>query len=345
MISVHTIALPIIGSDLQTDKDVWFGDCCIVPSKKPNSVFKKMISISRKKYGDKIERKQKDSPFLLMKIEGETSHILELAKEKGELVLDVIRFYLGSFYFDFGPYDKRRRLGLSGAFVDGAKQYIYWFKGDDITPETFVGTSQSIDIYGTFILDKEVYEEMKKNGADIIMKHLQCAILPDASEVSTRLYRAIRWFSKGTRSLDISDSFLCYVIALEALLSKGSTAKEMYASYVSALVSRNTDSKNMIFPGFLSPVFNRMEKNLVQKLRNAERLEQRFRILEEEIKELFKLRNQIAHGGTFDLQEYIADLLNLETLTKNAILSFVLLNPVTFKDFRDWQNSFLSFPA
>lgn len=345
MIGPHTIALPIIGLDLQTDTDVWFGDCCVVPGKKRNSIFKKMINLSGKKYGDKIERKQKDSPFLLLKMEGETKYVVESAKERGEIVLDVIRFYLGSFYFDFGPYDKRRRIGISGAFTDGAKQYIYWFKGDNISSETFVGTSQSIDIYGNFTLDKGIYEEMKKNGINIIMPHLQSAILPDASEISKRLYRAIRWFSKGTRASDISDSFLCYVIALEALLSKGSTSKETYASYVSALVSRNTDTQNMIYPGFLSPVYNRLEKGLVQKLRNVERIKQRFEILEAEIKYLFKLRNQIAHGGIFDLQEYIVDLLNLETLTKNAILSFVLLNPVTFKDFRNWHNSFLNFSA
>jgi hypothetical protein len=164
------------------------------------------------------------------------------------------------------------------------------------------------------------------------INYLLCSLEPGKrTDTAGRLLRAINWFGKASTTSSVAESFLLYAVAAESLLSEGHTPKETYAKRIAALITRH--DIEVIYPwgGYLSSGFRK-------KLDDASSKNDRVTIINDRVIELFTYRNDVAHGMVLEDEIDPINLLDLETLARNSILSFVDGGWDTLGQFKTWMN-------
>lgn len=270
--------------------------------------------------------------FFVVEYKGHAARAIEESIDICFEALSILRLFLSSYYLDI--YRRQAvplRMSISGTTASIDRSNSLYVKSSLPIDQQIPGTSMQFIHYESYKLNKEKLEFMQKIGIQLINSKFQSSGQSVSMSIPRRLNRSISWFSKGTTALSLAESFLFYAIAVESLFSEGRTSQETYSLWISTLVTR--DELVNIFPisGFISTDFGR-------ELDEAPSISDRFEIINRRANTLFDYRNQIAHGSVFHDEIAIVNLMDFETIIRNAILSFVIDEWESLGVFTDWVN-------
>jgi hypothetical protein len=284
-------------------------------------------------YEERIADLGRVPAFFKVILTGHTGRANQTGKEEAELALNVLRLFVGSYYWNFHRSPSRPIcMGISGTLpAFGRHSSVFHVYRDRPTQEQLLGGSEEYGGRRDIELNHETVEDLRKD----FLPHINQLLRSLGSETETRedvarrLPRVINWFGKASTTNSIAESFLMYAISLEGLLSEGRTPKEEYARRVAALLTRNGAKGLYPFIGYLSSPF-------VGRLRQASSRSERFTIVKDRVVELFGYRNDIAHGRVLEDEIEASNLLDMESLIRNSILSFLDGGWNTLKGFKAW---------
>lgn|GEM_PF-3011404 len=327
------VLVPIEGLEANFSEDVEIARCRL-SSNSPRSQLMLAISQARERVHRNEESPvpaEQASAYFSVAVQSHFGRALKRAGAEVELALNVIRLYRASFYFDIHNRSVPRQMGIVGTRHEGRYGSMYVLRGGHPVEDQSPGFQESFRHVDSYEINNAVIKSMRAHGLDRINKLLTTAASGGGGETSRSLLRAIDWFGKATTAMSMAESFLMYVISIEALLSRGDrTPKESYAERIAALVTRQDDV--VVFPvdGYLSRPFSQTLKSA------ANQSARRARVYDRAVK-LFGIRNDIAHGAKVEAEIDTVDLLDCETLIRNAILSFVDGGWDTLADFKKWM--------
>lgn len=320
-IQSYTVYIPISGLKIEGNSSIQVGQLTL----RRNTEDSEMSRVIQRAESV-IEPVRKAPAFAKLRVHAHPRHAKERAKEITEGALDVLRLYFGSHYYDI--YVDSRSMGITGTLPGQGLVQVFAVEDEKPLEDQRPGSLATRDVQMPYSVSVRLVEEMERLGLSrfnaLLEEVEECK--PNSAEL--RLYRALRWFAKGTTASKIADSYMMYAIAAEALLSEGRTTKEAYARWIASLVIREGNS---IYPfgGGLSTSFHK-------RLKSAEVLSERFNVVREHVIQLFGYRNKIAHGQILDQDIDPLNLLDFETLVRNSILSFLIADWKKFRDFKQW---------
>ncbi len=276
---------------------------------------------------------ERASAYAELEARGHSARADQNAKHEARLALDVLRLFVGSYYFDIHRRPRvPLKMGLLGTVYTGQQSHVLRSRGKGPIGSKFLGFSGEI-------LHSEDFELL--SGAIEMMDHFDVAHLNKLlgraesakDAIGKRLTRAASWFGKGTTADSKSDSFLMHAIAIEALLSaEGRMKTETLAERMAVLASRKDEDG--ICPLCSSYVSREFHERLEGKSQ-----EDIFCEAEKRVIELYPLRHSIAHGAALEQDIEVQDLLDFETLVRVSILSFVKGGWESLDEFKDWLKS------
>lgn len=274
---------------------------------------------------------EKVSAFFRVKLEGHSNRTVQNGKDEVELSLNVLRLFIGSYYFDIYKQGSSPKLmGIMGTLASAnLESNVFFIQPNMPIEEQSPGFLEQYSYHKPFELNEKHWEALENSPLLQRINQVLCSTQTDKLGISRRLLRALGWFGKASKASNIVESYLMYAIAVESLLSEGRTLKETYAKRMAALTTRN--SSKGIYPqgGYTSPEF-------------AEKLEQtmssdRFIVVKDKVETLFRYRNDIAHGMVLGDEIEALNLLDLETLVRNSILSFIDGSWNNLNEFKVWM--------
>lgn len=263
------------------------------------------------------------------------------ALNEADLSLDLVRLFLSSNYFHEHNRTVKRRFGILGTVNTSRIKLLVSIRTDVQGLQNLqFGTKSTFTPNDPIDVTSDVLENMQRLGLAEINRRLTSPIgtpapAEEAKQMTERLLRAITWFSKGTSSVRIADSFLSYAIAIECLFSEGRTSENKYSEYV-ATVTSNHDANNN------EPLRWRLSKSFSERFEDASPFEL---AVKERFDALFKIRNKIAHGAIFDHDINPLDLLDFETMVNNTILAVIAGTWETLSDFKTWHSQHTMFTS
>jgi len=333
----HVIYIPVEGVEANVSQSLQLAQCQLCRNFSDSELIM-LVRQSKEKFPEKqdefLSSFEQAPAFFKVSVSGHFNRAIKKGKEEAELALNVLRLFLGSFYFDvYRRSSDPKRMGLIGTLHEGEHSHVFCIHADVPIEKQFPGSSVEFRHYARnpFTLDNRAVEELKKLGLTHINQHLHLLAAGNGGEVARRLLRAIEWFGKATTTSSVVESFLMLAISAEALLSDGRTPKETYAKRMAALVTRHGREGFYPFDGRVSSEFGK-------ELNSATCTSERFNVVRNRVEKLFEYRNDIAHGGKLEGEIDALHSLDLETLVRNSILSFVDGGWNTLGEFKDWVN-------
>lgn len=268
-------------------------------------------------------------PVLEVQMFGHTARVVSNARSAAETAIDIFRLFNASWHRDRPPYvPSRRRIGLHLAQVRELEK-IYTID-DQLTVAASHWYPQHYDSYS---LGRYESERMQRLGLEQV-NQLTMVPLERVDDKAQRIRRAIHWFAKGTYANSIADSFLMYSIAAEALVADGRSSQPTNAHRIAGLLSRSNTYLNMV-------PFSQV---VVDDLMRAFQPHRRFAIISVRLQSLFKFRNRVAHGQEMTgEQDVIAELIDMETFTRGAILAFSVSPWNNLAEYADWLHASTQF--
>lgn len=255
---------------------------------------------------------------------GHTKTAIAQAKNRAHDVLDIIRLYIGSHYYQIYSRKTPYRMGVAGSFQERANTYLFVRdknQAGKTSPLSYTFELSRMDL-PIWEINQESLKYFRELGWEKISKYHN---LDGNSEYGRRLTLAIKWFAKATEADNAKDSLLMYAIAIESLFSQGRTSQISYAKQMEFLFSFMHD--NLKLGGFpISKTF----KTILESNRDSYRNEAVIRKGEV----LFNKRNKIVHGGMVEVQPM--ELLDFESLTRISILAYACGNWNTHKKYKAW---------
>jgi len=336
----RVLHVPVEGLKFGSRQDLQLAKCQLCHNH-PDSELMKAVRQDRKRFSRESEEfdehyssVEQAPAFFRVSVPGHSGRATQRSTEEVDLALNVLRFFLGSFYFDiYRQPSTPRRMGIVGTLPTiGPHSNVFFAQADVPIEEQFPGMSVQYKHLKLFELDYRKIENLNNNSILIRINQLLSSLeTGSGTDVARRLLRTVNWFGKASTASSIAESFLMYAISVEALLSEGQTRKETYAKQIATLVIRH-DSKGLYpFGGYLSSKFN-------GRLSKASCKKDRFTIVNDRVVELFSYRNDVAHGRVLENEIEPVNLLDLETLVRNSILSFVDGGWDTLEQFKVWLN-------
>jgi len=333
----RVIYIPVEGIKANISQNLQLAQCQLCRNFS-NSELMMLVRRNKEKFPDKLDEYlssfEQAPAFLKVSVSGHFKRAITEGRKEAELALNVLRLFLGSFYFDiYRQSSDPRCMGLIGTLHKGDHSHVFCIQADVPIEKQFPGSSVEFRHYARnpFTLDNRAVEELKKLGLTHINQRLHSLAAGNGGEVARRLLRAIEWFGKATATSSIVESFLMLAISVEALLSDRRTPKETYAKRMAALVTRHGREGFYPYGGNVSSEFG-------EELKNASCTSERFNVVRNRVEKLFEYRNSIAHGGKLEGEIDALHSLDLETLVRNSILSFVDGGWNTLGEFKNWVN-------
>jgi len=331
-LSNYVLYVPIEGLEGSYPQGLKLGRCQLYRNSQHSELVKLLQAHRRRiRESDEYLSSIEQVPaFFQVSVSGHSGRADQEAKKEARLALNILRLFLGSYYFDvYQRPSVPRRIDLVGTLPTGEHSLVFRVQDNRPIEEQFPGSSVQIKHYEPFKLSSGVIKAMNDSGLARINR-LVCKIATgNKGSIGPRLLRSINWFAKATTTDSIADSFLMYAISLESLLSEGNTPKETYARRMAALVTREDEDGSYPLSGHrISAAFHeRLEGKSQSEL---------FSVVETRVVELFGLRNDVAHGRVLDYEIDPLDLLDFETLVRCSILSFVGGGWDSLEQFKGW---------
>ncbi len=163
---------------------------------------------------------------------------LELGERLVEHALNIVRFYAFGL---LGPYSmgRGRRFG-----IDESISWM-WKKRIFLSDKTIGESHEATGPLRTFTIDSESLKTMQMNHFDKVNLILK---KKDPTEFEKRLKVSINFFGAGIYELDLVDSFLDFIIALESLvLKEHDPPKGLLAERTSLIIESDSDNRKKIF--------------------------------------------------------------------------------------------------
>lgn len=269
---------------------------------------------------------EKASAFLRVRLTAHIEQARRQAVQEARLALNVLRLFIGSYVLDVYRRKIPRCMGLLGTLPTGSFDVVFDVHLGVPVEDQYPGSSVSIKHCRPFELSPGAGNRLVDNGLERINQLVCDAGLASKGSINLRLLRAINWFGKATTADSMADSYLLYAIAAESLLSEGRTGKESYGNRIAALVTREEDSYPVYHQRISLEFDKELERHPIEH----------FRVVKERVVELFYIRNGVAHGRLLGDEIEPSDLIDLETLVRCSILSFVLGGWGSLAEYRDW---------
>jgi len=333
----HVIYIPVEGIEANISQNLQLAQCQLCHNFSDSELMM-LVRQSKEKFPEEqdefLSSFEQAPAFLKVGVSGHFNQAIKKGREEAELALNVLRLFLGSFYFDvYRQSSDPKCMGLIGTLHKGDHSHVFCIQADVPIEKQVPGSSVKFRHYArrSFTLNNGTVEGLKKLGLTHINQHLHSLAAGNGGEVARRLLRAIEWFGKATTTSSIVESFLMLAISVEALLSDGRTSKETYAKRMAGLVTRHGREGFYPYGGSVSSEFG-------EELKNASRTSERFNVVRNRVEKLFEYRNNIAHGGKLEGEIDALHSLDLETLVRNSILSFVDGGWNTLEEFKNWVN-------
>lgn len=326
--------VPLEGLEVEGITNLELGNV-VLYTHEPNSLLSTLLQQRRTRYqsfdkGDS-EFFKNVKAFVTCEVVGQPNQAIQKAIAETQTALNILRFYLASNYVHEQSDDLVARMGIAGNLNTDEQLKVFYIDAEMPSEGQFPGSTERRKLHRSFTLTIEQAESMRNLGLTKINEAFRSLNTCESpSDLSRRLTRAITWFAKGTSARSIVDSFLMYAIAIEGLLSENRTSKETYATQMAALVTCS-ETEDLI-----CPIGGLISSDFAKQLRKATTLNDRFNIIRNHISELFDYRNKIAHGAVLENEVEKKNLLDFETLVRNAILSFLKNNWNTLGEFKDW---------
>lgn len=330
-ISELLILIPIDGLIIDTQESIELARSIIKTNHK-NSTLNIAVTNLEEKHKDFTNLEVfKDSPsFAECRTYAQSTRAVDIAVNMVNQSLDILRLYLGSYYFDVhSKSSSQTRMGISRSFASEDRSHAIILDAHKDYAEQIPGSSTNIIIDDKYRITQEILDFMDKFSLQKINSLFDNPDTKAKEHISRRLLRSINWFAKATTAKNLADSFIFYAISIEALLSEGRTPQHTYSDWIAALVSQ--DEKIKIYP-----MDGARSKEFSNNLNKAESVSKRYKVVKDRCMELFDYRNNIAHGAILDKNIDPVALLDLETITRNSILSFLQGSWKTFNDFKNW---------
>jgi hypothetical protein len=327
------VYVPVEGIEMATNEPVQLARCQLCPNN-PDSelqqVARRDSQRASRESSDFLSAVEQVPAYFRVTVQCHYRKAFERAGEEAELALNVLRFFLSQF--DTHLSTVPTEMGILGTLHVGTYNHMYITRDGVALDEQFPGSSTSFRHTEPFKIDKGTVTYIQNRGLTSINLHLQSLKEGDGNEVARSLLRAISWFGKATNARSAGESFLLYAVAVEGLLLGGERPrKETYALRIAALITRQGDEGIFPFGGLISTAFD-------DNLEAASDRSARFRVVYERAVELFRIRNQIAHGEKLDSEIAHTDLHDFKTLVRNAILSFVIGGWDGLAEFKQWMS-------
>jgi hypothetical protein len=325
--------VPIDGLEITSLKSLKVANCEIFNNHE-RSEWRQLVEQHRKRFSEEVSQPTKwyeeVKVYFTVDISAHPGRAVERAIEETNLALSILRLFVSSYYFHEHEQSMVRRLGLFGSLNTLERRYVWYTNPDLPIEEQYPGGSESSKILSNIEIDTEFFEYMKRFGLERINDLIQSIGQSRNNDIARRILRAISWYSKATSARSITDSYLMYAIAIEALLSEDRTPQETYSTQMAALVTCENDDC-LIYPvgGYISSSFSK-------QLKKASSINDRFNLIYQRALDLFTYRNRIAHGAVLDAEIDPGNLLDFETIVKNSIMAFVIKNCETFGIFKNW---------
>jgi len=276
------------------------------------------------------ERRKKEIivklPYLKFQRKGNIDRLTAVANEEAGIALSIFRLFNASWHGDKNPpLGSPKRIGVYIASERDVRN-IHTINSDGV----YIASHMTPQHFEPFVLDENKIKSMELLGLDTI-NQLMSDSTSDDNDKSRRIRYAIHWFAKGTDAETLTDSFLMYAIAAEALLSEGRTSQEIYAQRIAGLLARDRQYRTGPFSGQLPEPQKPFDPNAW------------FITIRARIVELFDFRNRIAHGSeTSGEAQHISNLVDFESCTRGAILSFASGPWQSITEYSEWLDSSLT---
>jgi hypothetical protein len=322
------VYVPIEGLTGSYPDGLQLGRCQLYRNSR-QSELRKLLEADKKRLPtfDDYSEVEKAPAFLRVSLTAHANKARQQALEETRLALNVLCLFIGSYFFDTYKDEKMPRcMGALGTLPMRTHEVVFDASAHIPIDEQYPGSSMSLRHHRSFELKSGADRLLIDNGLERI-NQLICEIVPSSKgSLSIRLLRAINWFGQATTADGIAESYLLYAIAAESLLSEGRTGKETYGIRMAALVTREKDLYP-IYGQYISPRFAKeFQKHP----------DQHFQVTKKRVVDLFDVRNGIAHGRLLDYEIEPSDLLDLESLVRCSILSFVLGGWASLDEYKDW---------
>ncbi len=256
-----------------------------------------------------------------------------------EQALDVLRLYVGSFYFDrFRQPSMQQHIEIAGTIKPGDRSNVLILNPKMPYAEQIPGSSFQTIHFMDYVLTEKIAQAISKCHLSRVNTLIKGAQVRNKDHIARRLLRAVNWFAKATTASSVADAFLMFSIAIEGLLSEGRTRKEVYSSWLASLICMQEGVN-------ISPMGGHLSSEFAANLSKASSLTRRFQIVNERCLQLFKYRNLIAHGSVMDEEVNASTLLDIETIARNGILAFVQGGWSCLNEFKNWfdQSTWIEF--
>ncbi len=340
-ITDRIVYIPIEGIEVNSSRNLQLARCQLCRNFSDSELMM-LVRQSKEKFPETLDEFlssfEQAPAFFKVSVSGHSKRVIEEGEKEVELALNVLRLFLGSFYSDVyrqssGP----RCMGLIGTLHTGEHSHVLYVYADVPIEEQFPGSSVKIrhHTHMPFTLDNRTVEGLKELGLARINQHLHS--VDNGGDVARRLLRAIEWFGKATTASSVVECFLMLAISVEALLSDGRTPKETYAKRIAALVTRHGREGLYPYDGYY------VSSEFGEELKNASCQSERFNVVRNKVEKLFEYRNDIAHGSKLEGEIDALHSLDLETLVRNSILSFVDGGWNTLGEFKNWVNPSVTY--
>jgi hypothetical protein len=330
----YIVLIPIDGLKYNGSTEIQLARCLLCNNHQ-NTDYRKAVSTGKEKFFRNnpaiLSTLEQTSAFFKVQLDGHFHRAIQKGEEEAELSLNVLRLFISSSYLDiFKNPTAPRLMELMGSLppmrLDSG---TFSFHSDKPVEEQIPGYLEQYKYREPFKISQEKCIALEKSTTVQKINHILSNPEKTGKDLFGRIFRAINWFGKASKTRNIAESYLMYAISIESLLSQGNTPKEDYAEQISSLLTRGSDKG-------ISPRGGYISKELHKKLNNCSPSDCR-KTIYEKVTELFTYRNDIAHGRVLESDIEISHLLDLETITRNTILEFIDGDWDSLAQFRKWM--------
>lgn len=335
------LIVPIEGLKLESSEGVKLGNCTLYKNTE-YSEFQELAKIHKHrlhKIDTQVSWLDQLQAYMTYKIEAHEKRAVQEAIEEANLSISILQLFIGSHYFGrSGMGYIRRDVGVSGLVFKNERTRVFSYTDPSIDSKE--STSKLHEEYlpsWPYELKGKWASELQELGLARINNSIQARGTDASDSVSTRIYRAIKWFSNATVASDSANSYMMFAIALESLLSTGNVPTSKYAKQVGALITSISGEK------LLEPIPTYLHQKFAMELRSSQNSDDRFNIIASRTEELFQYRNKIVHGAVADEDVDRAFLLDFESIVRNSIISFIRHDWNTINEFNIWVEDKVSY--
>lgn len=217
-ISSYLCIIPIRG--LSIDCDLQLGE--IKFQNVENA--KKLIEVNENDFSFFNKYSSHKDSFALCTVTAEKGKASEIAREKIESILNIIRFISSLIYFN----QPHRHIALDGRNQNNFSYSLVLDESGNISQ--FVSHESTVL---PLIINSEFMKYAKSHGFDFYIRGLNEGI----TQIEKTLYTAIQWFGDGLQDLIKINSFVKFYIAIETILkNEDENAKNVVPRRLSILL-------------------------------------------------------------------------------------------------------------